>query len=182
MRRAVGGGSNRARTLSVRTRPGDRLRALVKAGPLVFPAALGRGGVTSFKREGDGATPRAVMAVVGGFRRGALREPDRCGIALFRTRADDGWCDQPAHPAYNRPVRLPFAASCETLQRSDALYDFVFVLDWNFRARQRGAGSAIFLHVARPGYLPTEGCIALSRRDLKRLMPLLRRGSRIRVC
>ena len=79
-------------------------------------------------------------------------------------------------------ARRQFAASCETLLRQDALYDFVFVLDWNFRMRQRGAGSAIFLHVARPGYPPTEGCIALSRRDLTRLMPLLRRGTRIRVC
>ncbi|MDZ7600693.1 MAG: L,D-transpeptidase family protein, partial [Hoeflea sp.] len=42
-------------------------------------------------------------------------------------------------------------------------------------------GSAIFLHLARPGYRPTEGCIALSRRDMLRLMPFLRRGTTVRV-
>ncbi|WP_081964191.1 L,D-transpeptidase family protein [Hoeflea sp. BAL378] len=175
------GRGSRPRTIAVRQKPGDRLKALVRAGPVAVPAALGRGGITSFKREGDGGTPRAAMAVLGGFRRGGLLAPDRSGIALSRVGPGDGWCDAPSHAAYNRQVRLPFAASHETLMRTDALYDFGYVLDWNIRARRRGGGSAIFLHVARPGYRPTEGCIALSRRDLLRLMPFLRRGTRVRV-
>ncbi|MDP3525956.1 MAG: L,D-transpeptidase family protein [Hoeflea sp.] len=168
-------------TVTVRTSPGDRLKALVRFGPLVLPAALGRGGVSSFKREGDGCTPRAAMAVLGGFRRGGMLEPGRCGLALSRTGTSDGWCDAPAHAAYNRQVRLPFPASHETLTRTDALYDFGFVLDWNISSRRRARGSAIFLHLARPGYRPTEGCIALSRRDMLRLMPFLRRGTTVRV-
>ncbi|MBC7282464.1 L,D-transpeptidase family protein [Hoeflea sp.] len=168
-------------TIVVRKKPGDRLKALVRFGPLTFPAALGRGGISSFKREGDGCTPRAPMAVLGGFRRGGMLTPDGSGIALFRTGARDGWCDAPMHAAYNRYVRLPFSASHETLLRTDALYDFGFVLDWNFVSRRRGAGSAIFLHVARPGYAPTEGCIALKRQDMLRLMPFLRRGTILRV-
>lgn len=169
------------RTVMVREKPGDRLRALVRFGPLVFPAALGRSGISSFKREGDGATPRGSMAVLGGFRRGGMLSPGPSEIELFRTGDRDGWCDAPGHGAYNRPVRLPFAASHETLVRKDALYDFGVVLDWNIRSRRRCAGSAIFLHVARPGYMPTEGCIALKRRDLLRLMPLLKRGTGVRV-
>ena len=165
----------------VQKKPGDGLKALVRCGPLVLPAALGRGGISSFKREGDGCTPRGPMAVIGGFRRGGMLTPDRSGVALYRTGKRDGWCDAPAHPAYNRQVRLPFAASHETLLRKDALYDFGFILDWNIVSRRRGAGSAIFLHVARPGYTPTEGCVALKRRDLLRLMPFLRRGTILRV-
>tara|TARA_R110002020_G_scaffold156117_10_gene337722 strand:- start:2240 stop:2731 length:492 start_codon:yes stop_codon:yes gene_type:complete len=161
--------------------PGDSLTALVRFGPLVFPAALGRGGISSFKREGDGCTPRTVMAVLGGFRRGGMLAPDRSATPLFRTGDGDGWCDAPAHAAYNRQVRLPFSASHETLLRDDVLYDFGFILDWNIRSRRRGAGSAIFLHVAKPGFPPTQGCIALKRRDLQRLMPFLRRGTLIRV-
>ncbi len=102
-------------------------------------------------------------------------------LPVRRTRADDGWCDAPNHPAYNRPVRLPIAASAEGMLRTDALYDVVVVLDWNFRARARGRGSAIFLHVAKPGYAPTEGCVAVSRADMNRLSPLLREGRRIVV-
>lgn len=169
------------RTIAVRGAPGNRLKAIVRFGPLSFPAALGRGGITSFKREGDGATPRAAMAVVGGFRRGGLLTPDRAGVFLRRVGERDGWCDAPAHAAYNRPVRLPFQASHETLIRGDLLYDFGFVLDWNISSRRRGLGSAIFLHVARPGLPPTQGCLALERRDMLRLMPFIRRGTILRV-
>ncbi|MCY0092760.1 L,D-transpeptidase family protein [Hoeflea sp. J2-29] len=165
----------------VRALPSDRLKAVVRFGPLSFRAALGRGGITAFKREGDGATPRAAMAVLGGFRRARMLVPDRAGIALERVGARDGWCDAPAHAAYNRPVRLPFAASHETLIRDDVLYDFGLVLDWNISSRRRGAGSAIFLHVARPGFPPTQGCVALARGDLLRLMPFIRRGTIVRV-
>ncbi len=173
------------RRLVVRRSPRDPLRALVRFGPLMFQATLGRGGISVFKREGDGATPRAAMAVLGGFRRGyrpgqrstALPSPvefDRAGLR-------DGWCDAPDHAAYNRPVRLPFPASCERLVREDRLYDAVLVLDWNVSRRARGLGSAIFLHVAREGYRPTEGCVALEPRDLKVLLGFIRRGDIVQV-
>lgn len=171
----------RTGTIIVRVSPTDRLRALVKFGPVTLQAALGRGGVTTFKREGDGGTPRAAMAVMAGFRRGSMLTPDRAGVSLQRVGSRDGWCDAPDHAAYNRHVRLPFPASHETLLRNDVLYDFGFVLDWNIRSRRRGAGSAIFLHVAKPGFPPTQGCIALQRRDMLRLMPFLKRGTIIRV-
>ena len=169
------------RVIAVRPSPINRLKGLVRIGPLTLPAALGRGGVTAFKREGDGGTPRATMAVLSGFRRGGMLTPDGAGLALRRVGRRDGWCDAPGHAAYNRPVRLPFPASHEHLIRNDVLYDFGFVLDWNICSRRRGIGSAIFLHVAKPGFPPTQGCIALSRRDMLRLMPLLRRGTIIRI-
>jgi L,D-peptidoglycan transpeptidase YkuD (ErfK/YbiS/YcfS/YnhG family) len=171
----------RTGTLLVRVSPSDPLKALIRFGPVTFQAALGRGGVTAFKREGDGGTPRAAMAVLSGFRRGGMLTPDRCGLLLQRVGSSDGWCDAPGHGSYNRQVRLPFPASHETLVRDDVLYDFGFVLDWNIRLRRRGMGSAIFLHVAKPGFPPTQGCIALHRRDMLRLMPLLRRGTIVRV-
>ena len=171
----------RTGTLTVRVSPSDRLKALVSFGPVTVQAALGKGGVIAFKREGDGGTPRATMAVLSGFRKGGLLTPDHAGLPLRRVGGHDGWCDAPAHACYNRPVRLPFPASHETLVRDDVLYDFGFVLDWNIRSRRRGSGSAIFLHVAKPGFPPTQGCIALKRRDMLRLMPLLRRGTIVRV-
>lgn len=171
----------RTSTIMVRKSPTDRLRGLVRIGPVTLQAALGRGGITAFKREGDGGTPLAKMAVLSGFRRGGMLTPDRAGIALRRVNDNDGWCDAPNHADYNRHVRLPFAASHETLIRNDSLYDFGFVLDWNIVSRRRGAGSAIFLHIAKPGFPPTQGCIALQRRDMLRLMPFLKRGTVIGV-
>jgi L,D-peptidoglycan transpeptidase YkuD (ErfK/YbiS/YcfS/YnhG family) len=95
--------------------------------------------------------------------------------------AHDGWCDAPADRNYNRPVRLPYAATAEHLWRSDALYDVVVVLDYNERPCMRGRGSAIFMHVARPGYAPTEGCIALARPHLLRLLERLAPGDAVAV-
>ena len=176
MRQRTGG---KCRTAIVRTAPGQRCRGLLQFGAMVLPCALGRSGISSFKREGDGCTPRAAMTVLYAYRAGRLAP--RAPLPMHPATARDGWCDQSGHACYNRPVRLPHPARHETLLREDGLYDVCIVLDWNLRERRHGRGSAIFLHLARPGYAPTEGCIALSRRDMARLVPLLRKGMRIVV-
>lgn len=132
--------------------------------------ALGKGGIVSNKREGDGGTP------VGRFplRRLWFREdrlaPPRTGLMLRSISAADGWCDDPSHAAYNRPVTLPFAASHEKMARDDGLYDLVVELGYNDDPPIPGKGSAIFLHIARDGYMPTEGCVAVAKDDLLRLL------------
>lgn len=93
----------------------------------------------------------------------------------------DGWCDAAQDRNYNRRVRLPYPASAEHLHRDDGLYDVVVVLDYNIRQRVRQRGSAIFMHVARPGFLPTEGCIALHRQDLIRVLSRVPRNSKVRT-
>jgi L,D-peptidoglycan transpeptidase YkuD (ErfK/YbiS/YcfS/YnhG family) len=85
-------------------------------------------------------------------------------------RRDDGWCDDPDDRNYNRPVRLPYGGSHEHLWRDDSLYDIVVVLDFNLQRPRPGAGSAIFLHIAAPGFAPTAGCIAVSEATLRRLL------------
>ena len=167
-------------TLVVRRSPLGPSRAVLQAGSLRLPAAIGRGGMTSRKREGDGATPIAAMRLLSAWRRPG-RPALRTSLPTRFSRPRDGWCDAPGDPAYNRPVRLPHRASAETMQRGDRLYDFVVVLDWNVRSRARGRGSAIFLHVAKPGYEPTAGCVAVSPADMRRIAPLLRPNSRLRV-
>ncbi|BDA86691.1 hypothetical protein Sa4125_42330 [Aureimonas sp. SA4125] len=143
--------------------------------------AIGRAGTSSLKLEGDGATPIASMRLLNAYRRPQKFSDLQVSLPTRRTRADNGWCDSPGSPAYNHPVRLPFPASAETLQRNDRLYDFIVVLDWNITCRQRGRGSAIFLHVAHPDYRPTEGCVAISPTDMRRLQPFLRMGMRLVV-
>lgn len=88
-------------------------------------------------------------------------------------RRHDGWCDAATDRNYNRPVRLPYAASAEQMWRADGLYDVVAVLGYNDRPRSRGRGSAIFLHAAQPGLAPTQGCIALVLPQLLRLLARL---------
>jgi L,D-peptidoglycan transpeptidase YkuD (ErfK/YbiS/YcfS/YnhG family) len=102
-------------------------------------------------------------------------------LPVHAIRASDGWCDDPADRNYNRLVKLPSRRSAEGLTREDHLYDLVLVLGYNDRPRVKGKGSAIFVHLARPGYTPTDGCIALSRRDILALIAQVRPGSDIVV-
>jgi L,D-peptidoglycan transpeptidase YkuD (ErfK/YbiS/YcfS/YnhG family) len=144
-------------------------------------AALGRSGLRALKREGDGGTPLGRFPV-----RWVLYRADRLArphtkLPLHAIRDSDGWCDDPSDRNYNRLIRLPSRRSAEGLKRSDALYDLVLVLGYNDRPRVRGRGSAIFVHLARPGFTPTDGCIALARHDLLMLLSQLRRGSVICV-
>jgi L,D-peptidoglycan transpeptidase YkuD (ErfK/YbiS/YcfS/YnhG family) len=170
-----------AATLTVRQAPRQRSRALLNFGGVVVPAAIGRRGRTSIKREGDGATPIASMRLVSGYLRGDRVRLPSSPLSLTRLRKGMLWCDQPADPNYNRPVKSPFRPSHEDMMRADGLYDICLVLDWNVTSRRRNLGSAIFLHLIRPGYEPTAGCIAVSPAHMKRLLPHLRKGTRIRV-
>lgn len=162
-----------AMKLVVRPRPGHPTQGILQFGQMRFACALGRGGIRALKREGDGATPLATMRLLHGFYRAGRASTAKSSLPFRKTRPGDGWCDAPDDRNYNRQVRLPYGASCETMQRSDRLYDCVIVLDYNIRPRRRGRGSAIFLHIAREGFLPTEGCIAVSPQVMARLLPYL---------
>ena len=140
-------------------------------GALHYRCALGRSGIVGDKVEGDGGTPSGIYPM-----RYVLYRPDRLsappatGLPVEVLTPDRGWCDDPAHPDYNRPVTLPFAASHEKLWRDDGLYDVIVVLGHNDDPPVPGKGSAIFMHVARPDYGPTEGCVALALPDLLELL------------
>jgi len=145
--------------------------------------ALGKGGAVpaEVKREGDGATPIGDWPI-----RRVLYRPDklskpRTSLSVAPIAPDDGWCDAPGDPNYNRPVRLPYPASHERMWRDDDLYDLVVVLGYNDEPVVPGKGSAIFLHVARPDFGPTAGCIALSRADVLDLLAKARAGDRVVV-
>lgn len=171
----------RAGLLVVRRGPGARHRGLLRAGGHVFACALGRGGVRALKREGDGATPAASMRLLYGYlgRPRAGQPALRSALPLKPARGRDGWCDAPDDRNYNRPVRLPYRASAERMARDDRLYDVCIVLDYNLRRRGRGRGSAIFLHIAKEGFAPTEGCVAVAPRVMARLLALA--GARTRL-
>jgi L,D-peptidoglycan transpeptidase YkuD (ErfK/YbiS/YcfS/YnhG family) len=171
--------------ITVRTSPGDRRRAIISFGGITVQAALGRSGKTALKREGDGATPIAAMPLLYGFTRGERVRLPPTNLPMRRIGRNMVWCDQPDHPAYNRPVMQRsgacFRASHEEMMRVDGLYDVCLVLDWNITSRARNRGSAIFFHLVQPGYQPTAGCIAVSLRDMKRLIRFMRKGTMVRV-
>jgi L,D-peptidoglycan transpeptidase YkuD (ErfK/YbiS/YcfS/YnhG family) len=142
--------------------PGD----MASWGSRRFRCAIGRGGRRQDKREGDGATPAGSWPM-----RRLLYRADRLALpqtalAVSVTAVADGWCDAPLDARYNQPVPLPYPASAETLWREDGVYDLIVPLGYNDAPVVAGAGSAIFLHVARDDFSATEGCVALALGDL----------------
>lgn len=148
-----------------------------------IPCAIGRSGACSAdtKTEGDGFTPLGSWPI-----RGALFHPGRStppkDITLpWRWIGDqDGWSDDPADPSYNQPVRRPHPYSSETLVRDDPLYDVIVVLGHNDAPPIPGKGSAIFFHIWNEGK-PTEGCVAIARKEMAAILSQLAAGDFIKI-
>ncbi|WP_199899942.1 L,D-transpeptidase family protein [Asaia prunellae] len=144
-----------------------------------LPAVIGSGGIRTDKNEGDQATPAGYLPFRQVFYRADRVVRPQTSLRIEALSPEDGWCDDPEHPDYNRHITLPHAARHETLWRDDHCYDLCLVLGWNDNPVQRGRGSAIFLHLP-PASGFTEGCIALAEPLLRRLIASDARG--IEVC
>jgi len=154
---------------------------LLHAGGRRFVCAIGRGGIVTNKREGDGATPAGEFEL-----RRVLYRADRMpcpdtALEVNPIGPRDGWCDAPGHPEYNCQVQLPINASAERLRRADPVYDIIVVLGHNDAPVIDGAGSAIFIHIAKPNFAPTAGCVALRRADLLAVLRICGPGSSILI-
>lgn len=167
--------------ITIRKKPGQKARAILSLGSLNIQAAIGRSGRITNKREGDGATPMGSLRLIKGYYRADRVRNLSTALPMRPIRPNMLWCDAPNHASYNRLVSMPLAQSHERLFRDDALYDICLVMDWNISSRRRNGGSAIFFHLARPGYLPTEGCIAVKLGDMKRLLRLMKKSTVVRI-
>lgn len=168
-------------SIRVRTKPGDPTRGILLAGPHVIPVALGRTGIRANKREGDGATPRGRFRPVQlWWRPDRFRRP-QTRLPIRPISPDRAWCEDPADRLYNRPMIVTEQDPGDRLWRDDQLYDFIVELDHNRRPRIAGRGSAVFVHVARPGLTPTAGCVALSSAGLRRLLARIGPNTRIDI-
>jgi len=138
-----------------------------------YRCALGKGGVVSpdDKREGDGATPAALLPMRALWLREDRMARPSVALPIHPITEQIGWCEKPEFPDYNRPVTLPHPGCTEErLWREDHLYDAIVELGWNDDPVVPGKGSAIFMHLAREGYKPTAGCVALAREDLVQVL------------
>jgi L,D-peptidoglycan transpeptidase YkuD (ErfK/YbiS/YcfS/YnhG family) len=167
------------RSIRVNTRPGRKSQGWLTAGPLTVPVALGRGGIKADKREGDGGTPRGRFRPLRlWWRADRLPRPPTL-LPARRIGPGDAWCEDPRYRRYNQAFRRSANEPGDRLRRSDALYDMIIEIDHNTRPRVAGRGSAVFIHVARPAFAPTAGCVALRPRDLRTL--LARIGPKTRI-
>lgn len=162
------------KTIHVRKKENAEIHhGLLTYNDITIDCCLGRSGLTSDKKEGDGATPIGTLQLLYGFhRQDRLPKPDSA-LSFSPIEVNDGWCDSPDDPNYNALVKLPFEPSHEVMTREDRLYDICIVLDYNISPAVSGLGSAIFFHHTSPELKPTEGCVAINPEDMQALLPLL---------
>ena len=174
----------------------------------VYPCAIGKGGFSADKREGDGATPLGVFALRECWYRADRLPAPHTRLPLRVIGKDDGWCDDPNSSAYNRHIKIPLPVgerlgeglTCsdavniaplpssplqgegyERLWREDHCYDLIVPMGYNDAPVVAGRGSAIFLHVMHDSGRATEGCVALAKADLLEILPRLDTASRIEI-
>jgi L,D-peptidoglycan transpeptidase YkuD (ErfK/YbiS/YcfS/YnhG family) len=167
--------------MDLRVRPDSQLGGVLDWGAGARRCAVGRAGIAEKKEEGDGVTPIGRFAVRHVLYRADHLSRPKIALAVRMIMPGDGWCDAPTDPRYNQPVTLPYGASAEKLWREDALYDVVAVLGFNDAPVSPGKGSAIFLHVARADYAPTQGCVALALPDLLEALVQLAPGDAVEI-
>jgi L,D-peptidoglycan transpeptidase YkuD (ErfK/YbiS/YcfS/YnhG family) len=143
--------------------------------------ALGKGGVTESKHEGDGCTPLGIFPLRKVMYRPDRLEAPRTALETNEIEDDMGWCDDPEDEHYNTLVRLPRPGRTERLFRDDHIYDIIVVLGYNDDPVFKGGGSAVFLHLARENYTPTEGCVAVSLPDMLLILGSVASGASIRI-
>jgi len=169
------------RSIRVRARPGRKSQGWLFAGPLTAPVALGRSGIKADKREGDGGTPRGRFRPLRLWWRADRLPRPQTLLPVRRIGRGDAWCEDPHDRRYNQPFRRSANEPGDRLRRADGLYDMIVEIDHNTRPRIAGRGSAVFIHVARPGFAPTAGCVALRLRDLKMLLGRMNSKTRILI-
>jgi L,D-peptidoglycan transpeptidase YkuD (ErfK/YbiS/YcfS/YnhG family) len=163
----------------------------LEAGGKTYACRIGRAGIAPAgeKREGDLKTPTGSYALRGVYYRPDRMQPPKTALPVIALTPEDGWCDEPSHPLYNRPVTLPFEGSHEKLWREDHVYDLIIPLGYNDGFDEAGkpapivagAGSAIFMHLMREDGVGTEGCVALKHEDLLEVLGMVSVGARVVV-
>jgi L,D-peptidoglycan transpeptidase YkuD (ErfK/YbiS/YcfS/YnhG family) len=121
------------------------------------------------KREGDGRTPSGIflLGTVFGYESSfPTKMPYR------QATNEDIWVDDINADDYNRWVkrRATRASSFEKMRRSDNLYKYGIVVEYNMNPIVKGYGSAIFIHVWRGQGRPTEGCVGMSQEDIVKII------------
>jgi L,D-peptidoglycan transpeptidase YkuD (ErfK/YbiS/YcfS/YnhG family) len=157
------------------------VRFETKTGRVTFgdwsaPFSFGKDGIVPQNdgREGDGKTPLGLYNLRFGLYRADRLPRPRSDLLFHPLKADDGWCDAPNDPAYNRFIQHPYAASHEKLWREDGAYDVILIMSHNDSPPGPNLGSAVFIHCRQPDHRPTLGCLALSAPDMWTLIPTLR--------
>jgi len=148
---------------------------------LKFRCALGRAGIKKKGKEGDNITPRGIFKITKIYYRSDKIKKIKSFIRTVKIKKNMGWCDDSKSKYYNQQINLPNKFGYERLYRNDNLYDIILVLNYNTNPTIKRKGSAIFIHVSKDSYKKTKGCIALKKEHLLKLIPLIKKNTKIKI-
>ena len=148
---------------------------------LKFRCSLGKAGIGKKEREGDKITPRGTYKIVKIYYRNDRVKKILSNFKLFKIKKNMGWCDDPNSKNYNQLIKVPAKYSYEKLFRSENTYDLIIVLNYNMNPVIKNKGSAIFIHVAKKNYNKTEGCIALKKTHLIKLIEKINKRTKVAI-
>ena len=143
--------------------------------------AIGKSGIVSSKKEGDLATPKGTFGLGTLYYRKDKNKPLKCKIKKKIIRKKMGWCNDSRSKKYNQEISFPFKYGAEKLYRKDKTYDLFINIKYNTCPVIKKKGSAIFLHIADSKYKSTKGCIAISKNDLLKILPLINNKTKISI-
>ena len=141
--------------------------------------SIGKRGLTKKKTEGDLKTPRGIFSFKFVLYRSDKIKYFRTGIRKIKIKKSFGWCDDPRSKFYNSLINFPFKNSAEKLYLRENIYDIILVINYNLNPVKKNMGSAIFLHVAEKNFSPTKGCLAIKKKDLLKILPLINKKTKL---
>ena len=143
--------------------------------------AIGKLGITKAKKEGDLGTPKGTFELGPIYYRKDRIKKIKCKIKKKIIKKNMGWCEDSRSKKYNKEIKFPFKYSAEKLYRKDKIYDLFIDIKYNSCPVIKNKGSAIFLHIADSKYKPTKGCIAISKNDFLKILPLINNKTKISI-
>ena len=146
-----------------------------------FRCSLGINGIKNKKKEGDGITPKGIFKLKKIYYRKDKVKNIVTKVKKIKITKNMGWCDDPKSKFYNKLIRLPSKFGHEKLYRKDDIYNLIIVLDYNMNPVTKNKGSAIFIHLAKKNYKPTQGCMGLKQNDLIKLIKMIKKNQKIKI-
>ena len=143
--------------------------------------AVGKRGISENKIEGDYCTPKGEFVFEYLMYRKDRVKKIKTNIPKMIIKKNMGWCDDPSSKKYNKLIKFPFSDRAEKLFLKKDSYDLLLVINYNRKPTIPYKGSAIFLHIANKKFSPTKGCIAINKVDFIKILPLLRKKTKIRI-
>ena len=143
--------------------------------------SIGKSGLTYRKKEGDLKTPKGIFKLGLLYFRKDRVKYIKSKIKKRIIQKNYGWCDDQNNKKYNQQIKFPFKGGAEKLYRKDKIYDLLINIKYNQSPVTRGKGSAIFLHLCSNNYRSTKGCIAITRTDFNKIIPLIDKKTKILI-